>query len=59
MYGIFFCHMGSLLVLLRATAAKEGKKKKLLIGLQWLAYLCHVLCGLLYFKVFMGGGMYY
>lgn len=59
MYGIFFCHMGSLLVLLRATAAKEGKKKKLLIGLQWLVYLCHVLCGLLYFKVFMGGGMYY
>lgn len=59
MYGIFFCHMGSLLVLLRATATKEGKKKKLLIGLQWLAYLCHVLCGLLYFKVFMGGGMYY
>lgn len=60
MYGIFFCHFAALLVLLRVTAAgTESKKKALLIGLQWLAYLCHFVCGLLYFRVFMNGGMYY
>lgn len=60
MYGIFFCHMGALLVLLRATAAGvDSKKKTLLIALQWLAYLCHLVCGVFYFGVFMSGGMYY
>lgn len=72
MYGIFFCHMGALLVLLKATAAalsacvktdgKAGRKMHLrgaAVALQWLAYLCHVVCGILYFRVFMSGGMYY
>lgn len=72
MYGIFFCHMGALLALLKATAAalseraetdgKAGRKMNLrgaAIALQWLAYLCHVICGSLYFRVFMSGGMYY
>lgn len=60
MYGIFFCHMGALLVLIRATAAgTDNKKKTLLIALQWLAYLLHLVCGVLYFGVFMSGRMYY
>lgn len=55
MYGIFFCHMGSLLVLIRSME----KKKPLLTGLQWLAYLCHFVCGLNYFLAFLRGQMYY
>ncbi len=69
MYGIFFCHMGALLVLLRATAAglsagkqaagtREVWRNRLScagIILQWLAYLWHVLCGFYYFGSFMQG----
>ena len=57
MYGIFFCHLGALSVLIKSMA--EGKKKPLLIGLQWMAYLCHVLCGLRYFIGILHGKMYY
>lgn len=60
MYGIFFCHMGALLVLIKATAAgTDNKRKTLLIALQWLAYLCHLVCGIFYYGVFMSGRMYY
>lgn len=60
MYGIFFCHLGAVVVLIKSTAAGlEGKKKPLLLIVQWLAYLAHLVCGILYFKVFMSGGMYY
>lgn len=57
MYGIFFCHMGALLVLIRSTG--EKKKKTLFLGAQWLAYLCHLLCGLYYFFGIFHGKMYY
>ncbi len=56
MYGIFFCFVGALLVLLKATAAK---KRPLLLGVQWLAYLCHLGCGLYYFLGLFRGGHYY
>lgn len=56
MYGIFFSFVGSLLVLLKATAAK---KRPLLLGVQWLAYLCHLGCGLYYFLGIFRGGSYY
>lgn len=59
MYGIFFCHMGALLVLLKATLGAEPKKSRLLLGVQWLAYLCHLICGIFYFGTFLSGGMYY
>ncbi len=102
MYGIFFCHLGALVVLLGQTgkllegkscalgetpACKEkadgkrrlpGKTKfpgpdavpgngkastrgadSIWISLQWLAYLAHLLCGLLYFKDLLLGGTYY
>ncbi len=57
MYGIFFCHMGALLVLIKSTKKKE--KKPLLTGIQWLAYLWHLACGLNYFLEFLQGRMYY
>lgn len=71
MYGIFFCHLSALTVLLKATLrvqrAQEivlGKGKKnalawLLICTQWLAYLCHVVCGLGYFITVWQGDTYY
>ena len=59
MYGIFFAFVGALLVLLRATAAADTKRKKGLVGLQWLAYLWHLVCGLYYFWGFLRGAMYY
>ena len=60
MYGIFFCHLGAVSVLLKDTLSGEkDKKKPLLLGMQWLAYLAHLICGLLYFKTFLSGGMYY
>ena len=57
MYGIFFCQMGALLVLIRSMGKDE--KKPLLTGIQWLAYLCHFVCGLNYFLTYLRGGMYY
>lgn len=71
MYGIFFCHLAALTVLLKATfqtAAKgaptqDGRKKtvcnRLLLGAQWLAYLWHVMCGLYYFWGLWNGEIYY
>ncbi|MBR1930178.1 MAG: hypothetical protein IJ833_01710 [Lachnospiraceae bacterium] len=56
MYGIFFAFVGALLVLLKATVKKE---KPLLLTLQWLAYLAHLVCGLLYFVHIFQGGAYY
>jgi len=62
--GIFFCHFAALVVLMNATrvylAEKEKNKiKTALIGAQWLAYLCHLVCGLRYFLRIFSGAMYY
>lgn len=35
------------------------KGTEISLALQWLAFLCHVVCGIFYFKVIFGGGMYY
>lgn len=79
MYGIFFCHFGSLLLLVRSTAAEMAqtrggrgmgpgpgggsfwscRKQGIALLVQWLAYLCHVLCGVLYFRDMLLGGTYY
>lgn len=75
MYGIFFCHMGALLVLVKATAAalsvsgnmaetdetlrRKTRQQRVGLWLQWAAYFCHVICGIFYFKGFMNGKMYY
>ena len=68
MYGAFFCHMGSLLLLSQKTRqalekkdGEEGGKRlqKLFLAAQWLAFLWHLVCGILYFRNFMAGAMYY
>lgn len=64
MYGIFFCHFSSLLLLMQLTAdsrmRKEGwKSRRWLLLIQWLTYLWHVLCGILYFRDLLAGGTYY
>lgn len=56
MYGIFFAFFGAVTVLLRATARGN---RKILITLQWLAFLWHLNCGLRYFYGIFRGGMYY
>ena len=71
MYGIFFCHFVSLTVLIQTTLQvcgilserPAGQAKplwnRLLLGAQWTAYLCHVICGLAYFGVIARGASYY
>ena len=73
MYGIFFCHFTALILLLQNTGrqfsrAREREEmpqgqgrgiRRLLLGGQWLAYLWHLACGLLYFRAYFGGAMYY
>lgn len=68
MYGAFFCHMGSLLLLSQKTRqvldkkGGEGEKsglRKLFLAAQWLAFLGHLGCGILYFGKYMTGAMYY
>ena len=72
MYGIFFCHLSSLTVLLKATVgmgkSKSGpdlsqRRKRMLagglLGAQWLAFLWHVVCGLGYFIDLWNGKIYY
>lgn len=65
MYGIFFCHFSSLLLLTQLTVdnrmkADNGQKgRNRLLPVQWLAYLGHVLCGILYFRDLLAGGTYY
>lgn len=63
MYGIFFCHLAALTVLLKATfqAVPKGApvRNRLFLGAQWLAYLWHVMCGLYYFWGLWNGEIYY
>lgn len=63
MYGIFFCHFGALVTLIRMTAKEISEKaairQYILTGVQWMAYLCHLVCGLFYFRVYWMGHMYY
>lgn len=71
MYGIFFCHLSALAVLLKATlraqkphdiVLRKGLRRvfpRMLICAQWFAYLCHVVCGLGYFITIWQGDIYY
>ena len=71
MYGIFFCHLSALIVLMKATlraqkpydiVLKKGVRSivpQMLICAQWFAYLCHVVCGLGYFITLWQGNIYY
>lgn len=35
------------------------RNRKWVLAVQWVAYLCHVVCGIFYFKDYFGGMMYY
>ncbi|MCI6469831.1 MAG: hypothetical protein MSA29_08005 [Lachnospiraceae bacterium] len=59
MYGIFFAFVGALLVLLRATANADTRKRRIVVAVQWMAYLWHLVCGVYYFGGFLQGAMYY
>lgn len=59
MYGSFFAFVGALLVLLRATANADTRKRRIVVAVQWLAYLWHLVCGVYYFWGFLQGAMYY
>lgn len=65
MYGIFFCHFSSLLLLTRQSIrivrerGAGGKGRICLLLLQWLVYVCHLVCGLLYFRDLLADGTYY
>lgn len=64
MYGIFFCHFSSLMLLARLTAdtkrSGDGRKSRIwLLRMQWLVYFGHVLCGIFYFRDLLAGGTYY
>ena len=66
--GMFFCHFTALIVLVQATRefVASGEKfwdknwvRTTLLVLQWLAFLWHLVCGMIYFKGIFGGAMYY
>lgn len=68
MYGAFFCHVGALVLLsqktLQAFGGKDGEGEKkglrnLFLAAQWLAFLWHLVCGIMYFCQYMTGAMYY
>lgn len=60
MYGIFFVFLGALEVLLiRTFKKKQGRRERILLAVQWLAYLWHLSCGLYYFYGIFRGAMYY
>lgn len=59
MYGIFFAFVGALLVLLRATANADTRKRRIVVAVQWMAYLWHLVCGVYFFWGFLQGAMYY
>jgi hypothetical protein len=70
MYGIFFSFVGSLILLLNLTVTNiqklhspvgnSGQKNmRIAIIIQWLAYIAHVVCGLVYFRTIFLGQMYY
>lgn len=68
MCGAFFCHFGALALLSQKTLGafypKDGPGQKrglqiFLLAGQWLVYLWHLVCGILYFRQFMTGAMYY
>lgn len=57
LYGIFFCQLVSLMILLKASFEKKTDIWKLV--LQWGVYLCHLICGMFYFAEILAGGTYY
>lgn len=57
MYGMFFAFTGGAIVMVRSTLKKD--RKWYLLAAEWIVYLLHLGCGLLYFKNSLAGFMYY
>lgn len=57
MHGMFFAFIGASIVLLQSTLMKT--RKWYVLSLEWLLFLWHLACGLLYFKNSLAGYLYY
>ena len=57
MYGLFFTYAVSLLVLAGNTLKRRQPAWQL--GIQWLAYGLHMVCGIDYFRVLLQGGLFH
>lgn len=55
MHGLFFIFMASVLMLLRNTIEKKGKLRTALIVADWLGYVWHLGCGIVYFLYIYSG----
>lgn len=56
MFGLFFTYTASLLFLTENTM--HGKQQKWKLGIQWLCYGLHLICGLDYCRVLLSGGLF-
>lgn len=57
MYGLFFTYAVSLLVLAGNTLKRRQPAWQL--GIQWIAYGLHMVCGIDYFQVLLQGGLFH
>ncbi len=57
MHGLFFAFCASAMLLLENTLTK--KQHPLILTTEWLAFLWHLLCGIIYFRFIYLGGFYY
>lgn len=56
MYGMFFAFVMSALILFENTLKK--KQKTGVLALQWMGFMLHLICGIIYFVGIMNGGSY-
>ena len=57
MYGLFFVYTVSLFVLARNTLQRRQPVWQL--GIQWLIYGLHLICGIDYFRILIQGGLFH
>lgn len=57
MYGLFFIYAVSLLVLAGNTLKRRQPAWQL--GIQWIAYGLHMVCGIDYFRILLQGGLFH
>lgn len=56
MYGLFFLYITSLIVLIQETRMRRQAGWEL--GLQWVVFTAHMICGVDYFRIVMNGYLY-
>ena len=57
MHGLFFAFLASGMLLVENTVKK--KQHPLILTTEWIAFLWHLLCGIIYFRFIYYGGFYY